>query len=57
MMIEIAEFNGAHGAALIKEIVPKFLPIFERIGENPQKLRVTNPAILMRSFIGMVFRT
>jgi AcrR family transcriptional regulator len=54
MLIEIAEFNGAHGAALIKEIGPKLLPVFERIIKTRKNLRVSNPALLMRSFIGMV---
>lgn len=54
LLIEIAEFNGAHGAALIKEIAPKLLPIFERIIKTRKNLRVSNPAFLMRSFIGMV---
>jgi AcrR family transcriptional regulator len=54
MMIEIAEFNGAHGAVLIKEIGPKLLPVFERIIKTRKNLRITNPALLMRTFIGMV---
>lgn len=54
MLIEIAEFNGAHGAKLIKEIAPKALPIFERIIATKKNLRVTNPVILLRSFIGMI---
>jgi hypothetical protein len=54
MMIEIAEFNGAHGASLIKEIAPKMLPVFERIIKTRKNLRVSNPALLLRSFIGMV---
>ncbi len=54
MMIEIAEFNGVHGASLIKEIAPKILPVFEKIVKTRKDLRVTHPAILMRSFIGMV---
>lgn len=54
MLIEIAEFNGAHGATLIKEIAPKLLPVFERIIKTRKNLRVANPAMLMRSFIGMV---
>lgn len=54
MMIEIAEFNGAHGAVLIKEIGPKLLPVFERIIKTRKALRITNPALLMRTFIGMV---
>lgn len=54
MLIEIAEFSGSHGAALIKEIVPKILPVFEKLVKTRKGLRVTHPAILMRSFIGMV---
>lgn len=54
MMIEVAEFNGAHGAALIKEVAPKMLPVFERVIKIRKGLRVANPAFLMRSFIGMV---
>jgi len=54
MLIEIAEFNGVHGATLIKEIGPKMLPVFERIIKTRKNLRITNPAFLMRSFIGMV---
>ena len=54
MLIEIAEFNGAHGAILIKEIAPKLLPVFERIIKTRKNLRISNPALLMRSFIGMV---
>jgi AcrR family transcriptional regulator len=54
MMIEIAEFNGAHGATLLKEIAPKLLPVFDRIIKTRKNLRLTNPALLMRTFIGMV---
>ena len=53
MLIEIAEFNGVHGATLIKEIGPKLLPVFERIIKTRKNLRITNPALLMRSFLGM----
>ncbi len=54
MLIEIAEFNGVHGASLIKEIAPNILPVFEKIVKTRKELRVTHPAVLMRSFIGMV---
>ena len=54
MLIEIVEFNGVHGAALLKEIAPKILPIFEKVVKTRKNLRVTQPAILMRSFIGMI---
>ena len=54
MLIEIVEFNGKHGAALLLEIAPKIFPIFERLVASRKSLRVTNPAVLMRSFIGMI---
>ena len=54
MLVEIAEFNGVHGEALLKEIVPNLLPVFERLIKTKKELRVTQPVILMRSFIGMV---
>jgi AcrR family transcriptional regulator len=54
MLIEIVEFNGVHGAALLKEIVPEVLPIFEKLVKTRKNLRVTHPAVLMRSFIGMI---
>jgi AcrR family transcriptional regulator len=54
MLIELVEFNGLHGASLIKEIAPKLLPVFEKVVKTKKNLRVTHPALLMRSFIGMV---
>jgi AcrR family transcriptional regulator len=53
MFIELVEFKGKHGAALLKEIVPKILPVFERMIKSRKSLRVTNPALLMRSFVGL----
>jgi AcrR family transcriptional regulator len=54
MLIELVEFKGKHGAMMLREIAPKILPIFERVVKGRKDLRVTNPALLMRSFIGMV---
>jgi AcrR family transcriptional regulator len=54
MLIEIVEFNGKHGSTLIKEIAPKVLPVFEKLVKSRKSLRVTHPAVLMRSFIGMI---
>ena len=54
MMIEFVEFNGGHGAARLKEVAPKVLPVFEQIVKIRKNLRVTNPAMLMRSFFGLV---
>jgi AcrR family transcriptional regulator len=54
MLIEIVEFNGKHGSTLIKEIAPKVLPVFEKLVKSRKSLRITHPAVLMRSFIGMI---
>jgi len=53
MFIELVEFKGKHGALLLKEIGPKILPVFKKVIKSRKNLRVTNPALLMRSFIGM----
>src|SRR5215211_4746468 len=53
MFIELVEFKGKHGSLLLKEIAPKILPVFEKVIKSRKNLRVTNPALLMRSFIGM----
>ncbi len=54
MMIEFVEFDGGHGATMLKEVAPKILPVFEQIVEMRKDLRVTNPVVLLRSFLGMV---
>jgi len=54
MFIELVEFKGKHGAVMLREIAPKVLPVFEKIVKSYKGLRVTNPAVLMRSFFGMV---
>jgi len=54
MLIELVEFKGKHGAIMLREIAPKILPVFERVIKGRKGLRVTNPAVLMRSFIGSV---
>ncbi len=54
MMIEFVEFDGGHGAAMLKEITPTVLPVFEQVIKMRKDLRVTNPAMLMRSFLGLV---
>ena len=54
MLIEFVEFKGRHGALLLTEIAPKVLPVFEKIVKGRKNLRVTNPAMLMRSFFGMI---
>lgn len=54
MFIEVVEFNGKHGASLLREVAPKILPIFERLATSRKNLRITNPVLLMRSFFGLV---
>jgi len=54
MFIEMVEFNGKHGAALLKEIAPHVLPVFEKTLKAKKGLRVTNPALFMRMFFGTV---
>ena len=54
MMIEMVEFNGRHGAAMLKEIAPKVLPVFEQMLNIRKGLRITNPALFLRSFFGMI---
>jgi len=54
MMIEFVEFNGGHVAAMLKQMIPTVLPVFEKVVKTRKDLRVVNPAMLMRSFFGMV---
>lgn len=54
MFIELVEFKGKHGAVMLREIAPRILPIFEKVIKARKDLRVTNPAMLMRSFFGSV---
>ncbi len=54
MFIELVEFKGKHGSLMLREIAPKVLPVFEKIIKSRKNLRVTNPAVLMRSFFGMI---
>ena len=54
MFIELVEFKGKHGSAMLREIGPKVLPVFEKVIKTRKDLRVRNPAILVRSFFGMV---
>lgn len=54
MFIELIEFKGRHGKLMLKEIGPKVLPVFEKVIKARKDLRVTNPAVLMRSFFGAI---
>ena len=54
MFIEIVEFKGMHGAIVLREIAPNVLPFFEKLVKSMKGLRETNPAVLMRSFFGLI---
>lgn len=54
MFIELVEFKGKHGSMMLRELAPKVLPVFEKAIRARKDLRVTNPAVLMRSFFGMI---
>ena len=54
MFIELIEFKGKHGSVVLREVAPKVLPVFEKIVRSMKSLRVRNPAVLMRSFFGMI---
>lgn len=54
MFIELIEFDGAHGAKMIKEVFPKIFPVFEKLVQPRKSLRISNPALLLRSFFGMI---
>jgi AcrR family transcriptional regulator len=55
IFIELVEFNGEHVAGLLSEIVPKILPMFEKMIRVRKDLRKIPPPILVRSFLGMFF--
>ena len=54
MLIELVEFDGRHGASLLKLLTPEVFPVFERLVKSRKDLRETNPAMLMRYFFGMI---
>lgn len=54
MLIEMVEFNGTHGASMLREIAPKVLPVFEQMLKVRKGLRISNPALFLRSFFGMI---
>lgn len=54
MLIEMVEFNGKHGAVMLKEIAPRVLPVFEQMLKVRKGLRISNPAMFLRSFFGMI---
>ena len=55
IFIELVEFNGKHVSGLLSEIIPKVLPMFEKMIRVRKNLRKIPPPVLVRSFLGMFF--
>jgi AcrR family transcriptional regulator len=55
IFIELVEFNGKHVSNLLGEIIPKVLPMFEKMIRVRKNLRKIPPPVLVRSFMGMFF--
>jgi AcrR family transcriptional regulator len=55
IFIEMVEFNGKHVSGLLNEIVPKVLPMFEKMIRVRKNLRKIPPPVMVRSFLGMFF--
>jgi AcrR family transcriptional regulator len=55
IFIELVEFNGKHVSNLLGEIVPRALPMFEKMVRVRKNLRKIPPPVLVRSFMGMFF--
>jgi AcrR family transcriptional regulator len=55
LFIELVEFNGKHVGGLLNEIIPRVLPMFEKMIRVRKNLRKIPPPILVRSFLGMFF--
>ena len=55
LLIEIVEFNGKHVARLLEQIVPKILPMFQKMIGVRKNLRKIPPPVMVRSFLGMFF--
>jgi hypothetical protein len=54
MFIEFVEFKGKHASTMLREIAPKILPVMEQVVKTRKSMRVTDPAMLLRSFVGMI---
>ena len=54
MFIELVEFHGRHGKLIVLEVGPRVLPIFEKLVRSRKEMRVKNPAMLARSFFGLI---
>ncbi len=54
VLIELIEFKGQHGPRLLSELAPKILPVFQQAIERYPNLRVTDPFLLLRAFLGVI---
>jgi len=55
IFIELVEFNGEHMVSLVGDILPKVIPMFEKMSHVQKNLRKIPPPVLVRSFLGMFF--
>ncbi len=55
MFIEAVEFDGKHISLIMREILPKVMPVFEELAARRKSLRQIGPALLIRSFLAMLF--
>jgi AcrR family transcriptional regulator len=55
IFIELVEFNGKHVSVLLSEIIPKVLPMFEKMIRVRKNLRKIPHPVMVRSFLGMFF--
>jgi AcrR family transcriptional regulator len=55
IFIELVEFNGKHVSGLLNEIVPRVLPMFEKMIRIRKNLRRIPAPVLVRPFLGMFF--
>ena len=55
MFIEVVEFNGKHISLIMREILPKVMPVFDELAVWRKSLQRIGPALLIRSFLAMFF--
>jgi AcrR family transcriptional regulator len=54
MFIEFVEFKGKHASSMLREIAPKVLPVMAKVIKTRKNIRISNPAMLIRTFFGMI---
>jgi len=55
MLVEIVEFKASHVPVILEKIVPRLLPVAQRLGDLEGDLRPIPPFVLARAFLGMFF--